>query len=272
MSGPTASGFDTLAPDYDDDFGTNPIGVWMRKRIWERLDARFPVNSNLLEVGCGTGIDLVHLAGRGHRVTAIDISEGMADTAREKAVAAGLGHLVTVHCGDLSGGELPDELAASAPFDGLLSNFGALNCVAVLSMLPPVLQRLLKPGAPALICLMTRPCPWESAWFLLHGRPREAFRRHRRNGVDVMLGEHAVRTYYDSVGGYRRTFSPCFDVRRCTGLGVLVPPPYLQGLARRFPRLFRLSTGVETLVATCPPFSWCGDHTLFEMTARENRR
>jgi hypothetical protein len=63
--------------------------------------------------------------------------------------------------------------------------------------------------------------------------------------------------------------APWFATDRCTGLGVIVPPPYLEGLARRFPRLFRLSTGTESRLADRPPFAWWGDHTLFEMTTRE---
>ncbi len=266
---PTASGFDTLAPGYDDDFGANPVGHWMRQRTWERMDARFAPGSHILEIGCGTGIDLVRLAGQGHRVTAVDISPAMADEAREKAASLGLHTRVTVLCADLTTGPLPDQLIQAAPFDGLLSNFGALNCVADLPALVSRLHPLVRPGTPFLACLMTRPCPWETTWFLLHVQPGEAFRRHRRGGVDVQLGDHAVRTWYHSAGGYGRLFSTHFRVDRLLGLGVLVPPPYLQGLARRWPRLFGLATRAETRLAHCRPFSLAGDHTLLEMTAME---
>ena len=33
-SSPTARGFDALAPDYDEAFGANPVGHWMRQRTW----------------------------------------------------------------------------------------------------------------------------------------------------------------------------------------------------------------------------------------------
>lgn len=271
-SRPTADGFDTLAPEYDDDFGSNPVGRWMRQRTWERMDARFSAGSRILEVGCGTGIDLVRLAGRGHRVTAIDISPAMASAARAKAASAGVDQLVTVLCGDLSSDPVPDLLKDQAPFDGLLSNFGALNCVENLPGLTRRLHGLLRPGAPFLACLMTRPCPWEIAWFLLRLKPGEAFRRSRRHGVDVRLGAHDVRTYYQSAGGYGRQFSNFFRVDRFLGLGVLVPPPYLQGLAHRFPRLFKLATRAEAALAHHRPFSLAGDHTMIEMTRKEGVR
>ncbi len=269
---PTAGGFDALAPEYDTDFGANPIGRWMRQRTWVRMDARFAPGSQILEVGCGTGIDLVRLAGQGHRVTAVDISPAMSAAAREKAAVLNLDSRVTVLCGDLSTGDLPEEVTAGAPFDALLSNFGALNCVADLPGLLRRMHGLLKPGAPFLACLMTRPCPWETAWFLLRLQPGEAFRRYRRGGVDVQLGDHAVRIWYDSARGYRRLFSRHFKVDHCLGLGVLVPPPYLEGLARRFQRLFRLAARTETVLANRRPFSLAGDHTLFEMTAKEGHR
>jgi SAM-dependent methyltransferase len=269
---PTAGGFDALAPGYDSDFGSNPIGRWMRQRTWQRMDARFAPGSHILEFGCGTGIDLVRLAGQGHHVTAVDISPAMADVARQKAAALHLQPWATVLCGDLSSGDLPAEVTAGAPFDGLLSNFGALNCVEDLPVLLRRLHGLLKPGAPFLACLMTRPCPWETAWYLLRLQPGEAFRRYRRGGVDVRLGEYAVRTGYQSAGGYAGQFSHFFLLDHRLALGVVVPPPYLEGLAGRYPRLFRLACRIEARLAHCRPFSLAGDHTLFEMTAKGGRR
>lgn len=266
----TADGFDSQAPGYDADFGSNPIGHWMRQRTWQRMDARFTPRSRILEIGCGTGIDMVRLAHRGHRVTAVDISPAMAAEAREKAAAQKLQSRVTVICCDLSSDPLPEEVTRNAPFDGLLSNFGALNCVEDLSGLLRRMHRLVKPGSPFLACLMTRPCLWEAAWFLLRLRPGEAFRRYRRGGVDVQLGENPVRTHYRSAGGYGRLFTECFRVDRFLALGVVVPPPYLRGLADRYQRMFNLATRTEMLLAHHRPFSLAGDHTLFEMTGKES--
>ncbi len=270
-SSPTARGFDALAPNYDEAFGANPVGQWMRQRTWQRMDCSFTPGSHILEVGCGTGIDLVRLASRGHRVTAIDISPAMASTARTKAAEAGLLSRVEVLCGDLSSGPVPELLARQAPYEGLLSNFGALNCVEDLARLAGRLHGLLKPGAPFIACLMTRPCPWEVAWFLLTLRPGKAFRRHLHNGIDVFIDNNAVRTFYDSADGYARVFSDHFEVNRSMALGVTVPPPYLEMLARRMPWFFRLTTATENRLAHIRPFSRAGDHTLIEMTAREHK-
>src|SRR5690606_1446995 len=119
--------FDALAPTYDADFGAGDIGGRLRRAVWRRVDAAFPRDCRVLDLGCGTGEDAVHLAGGGRRVVAIDASPAMVAQARAKAIARGVADRVDVR-------ELPierlDDLAEPAPFDAVLSNFGALNCVA----------------------------------------------------------------------------------------------------------------------------------------------
>jgi len=264
----TARGFDSLAPDYDEDFGDNPVGHWMRERTWQRMDACFAPSSRILEVGCGTGIDMARLAGQGHRLTAVDISPAMVEASRAKATALGCEHPPELLCADLSRGSLPEAVSGAVPFDGLLSNFGALNCVCDLPALVERLHGLLRPGAPFLACVMTRPCPWEQFYYLLRLKPAVAFRRHRRDGVVAVIDGHGVHTYYESAAGYTRIFSQHFRVERRTALGLLVPPPYLHGLAERWPKLFRLAARAESLLAHRWPFQLVGDHVLFEMTAR----
>jgi SAM-dependent methyltransferase len=231
------------------------------------MDACFASGSRILEVGCGTGIDMVRLARRGHRVTAVDISPDMVKTSRLKAEVLEPARRPVVVCADLTSGPMSEELSRDAPFDGLLSNFGALNCIRDLSSLAGRLRGLVRPGAPFLACVMTRPCPWEQAYYLLRLKPGVAFRRHHREGVVALLGGHRVQTYYESAGGYARLFSPHFQVERRTALGLLVPPPYLHGFAERWPLLFRLAARTEILLAHHWPFLLAGDHILFEMTA-----
>lgn len=47
-----------------------------------------PVGSRILDMGCGTGRHAVELAGRGYRVTGVDIAAGMLNEARKAARAA----------------------------------------------------------------------------------------------------------------------------------------------------------------------------------------
>jgi SAM-dependent methyltransferase len=91
-----ASPFDELASGYDDTFTRGAIGALLRRPLWRRLDAAFAPGSRVLELGCGTGEDAVHLGRRGVRVLATDASPGMVAAARRKVAAAGLAERVEV--------------------------------------------------------------------------------------------------------------------------------------------------------------------------------
>ena len=66
------------------------------------------------------------------------------------------------------------SLRTDGPFDGALSNFGAVNCVSDVGKLARDLARLLKPGASLLLCVIGPSCAWETAWYLLHGKPAQS--------------------------------------------------------------------------------------------------
>ncbi|MGQ9489602.1 MAG: class I SAM-dependent methyltransferase [Anaerolineae bacterium] len=64
----------------------------------------------VLELGCGTGRVLIHLARAGYRVTGVDMSLAMLEIARAKAEAAGLLNRVTLIAGDYG------EVALGGPY------------------------------------------------------------------------------------------------------------------------------------------------------------
>ena len=45
--------FDAVAEDYDREFTHTLLGRELRARVWQRLAARFPVGSRVLELNCG---------------------------------------------------------------------------------------------------------------------------------------------------------------------------------------------------------------------------
>ena len=83
--GSTLSPFESLAASYDDTFTRTRIGAAMRRAVWRRLDATFAAPARVLELGCGTGEDAIHLAGRGVRVVAADRERAMLDAVETKA-------------------------------------------------------------------------------------------------------------------------------------------------------------------------------------------
>jgi len=251
--------FDALAADYDSDFTATPLGVLLRQAVHRRLDARFPPGSHVLELACGTGEDAVHLGRRGVRVLATDASPIMIERARAKIAAADLA--ATVEARPLA---IEDLSVLSGPFDGAFSNFGGLNCVADLGKTARVLADLLKPGAPALLCVMGPLVPWEWAGFLLRGKPREAFRRLRRGGVDW----RGITVQYPRIGELRRTFAPAFDTVRVSAVGALLPPTEWEAWAERHPWLLAALARWERRLEAVPPLPWLADHYLLELTRR----
>jgi SAM-dependent methyltransferase len=255
--------FDSLALDYDAGFTRSMLGRMLRDAVWQCLDRAFAPGDRVLELNCGTGEDAVHLAGRGVHVIATDAAPAMVQATRVKAAAAG-------HAGRVDArpvaierlGELAEEFPGT--LDGTFSNFGGLNCVADPAAVAPRLAAVLRPGAAAVLCLMGPLVPWEWAWFLARGDARSAFRRLGRGGV-VWRG---VTVRYPSIRATQRAFAPQFVARRVAALGVLVPPTYAEGWARRHPRLVARLDRWERRIAHWPGVPWLGDHYLLELERR----
>jgi SAM-dependent methyltransferase len=254
------SAFDDLAAGYDADFTASAIGTLMRAAVWRRLDACFAAGDRVLELNCGTGEDAVHLARRGVRVLATDASAAMLARARDKAAAAGVAGAVELRRLAI------EDLAAlgEPPFDGALSNFGGLNCVADLRAAAAGLAGCLRPGAVAALCVMGPLVPWEWAWYLGHGQPARAWRRLRPGGAHW----RGMTIRYPTVGAVRRALAPAFRLRRAAAIGALLPPTYAEGWARRHPAWLARLARWERRVETWPPLPWLADHFLLELERR----
>jgi ubiquinone/menaquinone biosynthesis C-methylase UbiE len=252
--------FDVVAGTYDDKFSSSAIGRAQRRSIWREMDRTFKEGQRILEINCGTGIDALHLAGRGVAVMACDSAPGMIAVARQRLDATSNRSPVDFRC-------LPTEqialLQREGPYDGILSNFSGLNCVTDLKSVARDLARLVKPGGKAIVCLFGRFCLWETSWYLAHGKFRKAFRRFRRKGIEATLAPGSTVTVrYVSVGELRRTFSPYFRLENWSGVGVAVPPSYLETLAVRFPRLFHLAAKIDPQLGACPGIRSLSDHVV----------
>ena len=76
-----------------------------------------------------------------------------------------------------------------------------------------------------------------------------------------------------AVGAVERVFRPHFRARRRLGLPWLLPPQYLDGLARRAPGLFRRLARWDRRLAHHWPCYALGDHFLLEFVrTRDDRR
>lgn len=261
-----AAAFDGLAAGYDADFSHSALGGLLRQAVWRRLEAAFDAGDRVLELGCGTGEDALHLARRGVRVLATDASPAMLAITRRKADEAGLAERVATRRLAI------EELGAAAwvetelgpPFDGAWSSFGALNCVADLPAAGRALAGLLRPGAPLLVSVMGPLVPWEWAWYLGRLEPGRAFRRLAPGGVRW----RGLTVRYPSIRALDRALAPAFRRRRVSALGALLPPTYAEGWAARHPRLIARLARWERRLEGFPPLPWLADHYLLELERR----
>jgi SAM-dependent methyltransferase len=239
------------------------------------LESAFAAGSRVLEIGCGTGVEAIHLARYGVQVVATDAAPGMIEAVRSKLAPGGEAQVVSgsVEPVVLAAAELA-ELAVNATtsqFDGAYSSFGPLNCEPDLQQVLDDLAQLVRPGGRVVISLLTRYCLWETVWYLLHGDAAAAFRRwdgHAHATVRDRWREVRVPVYYWSTSEVRAKVKKHFLIERQMALPWLLPPQYLDGLARRFPRVFRAMARVDRRLASMWPFFSLGDHYLVVLVRR----
>jgi ubiquinone/menaquinone biosynthesis C-methylase UbiE len=235
--------FDQIASQYDLLWSHTAIGEAQRRAVWNHIDPLFPPGTRILDLGCGTGIDACHLMARGVDVHAIDSAPEMVKIARFRRISA--------HCC-----RIEDFEAETNSFDGVLSNFGALNCITSLSRLNETLARAVLPGGHLALCFLGRICIWEIVYYAARGGFRKAFRRipgHASSSLGVSVAYPSQRTIESAL-------SPDFQLLRRSGIGFFVPPSYVSGLTQW--ELDRLRA-IDRKLAHRPLVRALCDHSLY---------
>jgi hypothetical protein len=227
----TIASFDSLASRYDDLFSRSRIGP-QRGAVWAVLADIFQPGYAILAVNCRMQ-DALFLA-------LLDVSVVRHDSAK---------------------GMIHADPRQDAMFDGALANFSGLSSVVDWNQAACELASLVNGGAPVVVCVSSRFCLWETLWFVLHGKFRKAFRRSY--GVaTVRRGDGAVKIRYPTSRKLRMAFSPSFIMRSCTGIGVAVPPSYLEPIFLKYPRVTRFLRLIENAICHVPLLRRMGDHIL----------
>lgn len=251
--------WDIAAQTYEKAFVETLTGRLWRSAVWSELDRVFRPGSRVLEMNCGTGVDAIHLAKRGVAVCACDISSAMIERARANASAAGLERLL--HFRVLATEDL-DRIPVDERFAGAFSNFSGLNCVRDLSSVSQTLAARLSPGSVVLLCMLGPSMKWERFWRIV---------QHRVGNVDERRPEsRSFQVTRYSCREVEAAFQPWFDLRSRKGIGIFVPPSFLDKTAARFPKVISMLGAMDRIVAKRPFFRDHGGCVLleFERTAR----
>jgi len=248
-----ASGcFDLLAAEYDRTWTFSNIGVAQRAAVWRRIGARFRPGDRILDLGCGTGEDAARLARLGAEVTAIDASPEMVRIARERGVNAQLFRI-------------EDLATLDGRFDAVISNFGALNCIADLSILREPLARLVRPSGFVALCVMSRFCLLESLSYM---RKLQFRRSARRWSGSTHVSRMSLDVFYPPVSRVARALHPHFQLIERSGIGLAVPPSYVSSVSAGSLQVRSL---IDQWWAHLPLLRSLADHQLL-VFVRESRR
>jgi ubiquinone/menaquinone biosynthesis C-methylase UbiE len=258
--------FDRIAETYDATFTNSAIGSAQRRSVWKEIVRNFTAGQRILEINCGTGVDALNLAMRGVHVIACDSAPQMIAVAKLRADHAATPATVEFR---VLANEQIGMLRNEGPFDGVLSNFSGLNCVADPSFLAYELAQLVRKRSRLVLCLFGCFCIWETVWYLTQGNLRKAVRRVRQGAGPAVLSVRSETTvWYHTVRHMKKTFHPYFRLVGWKGVGVTVPPSYLEFLAAGFPHLFHIASRIDPWLGGCPGFRAMADHMvlMFERT------
>ncbi|GAB5491520.1 MAG: class I SAM-dependent methyltransferase [Phototrophicaceae bacterium] len=245
------SAFDPLAPSYDADFTHQALGQILRDTIHQRLLANFSVGEHILEMGCGTGEDALFLAQQGRTITATDASDAMLAIAEEKTKKQ---KNITVKSLNLA--NLPDW--DTQKFDGVFSNFGALNCINDWQPLAQWLSQHTKSGAKVGLGIMAKYCAWEFIWHAGHWKWDIALRRLR--GDD--FGD--LHITYPTVKRITEDFAPYFKRITVKPLGLFLPTSALFDVVQKRPKLMKTLVNLEKHFENTSQLAQFADHYWIE--------
>jgi len=260
--------FDRLAPAYD-ALAAGEAFQLQRKQTHRLLSQWIRSGFRVLEIGCGTGADTEFLAGLGARVVACDPSEEMLSRTKRRLEIAGLGDRVGIlSCGLQELPQFLDALDHSEGFDAIVSNFGALNCAPSLAPLGVIGCRHLRAGGAVAIGLMGRSCLWETAYFIARG-DREKAARRRAATAELPVAGIDVPTFYHRTSDVGASLGEGFVRDSVIGIGVMVPPPYLEPRWRQVPAVLRrAAAGIDRIAGSWPLVNQLGDHTMSRWVKR----
>lgn len=257
-----AKAFGRQASVFDEQYISDSIIQYKRKRVRDHVLQYLKPNSTILELNAGTGEDAIFFAQNGHTVHATDISDPMQDKLKEKARMKGLQMRIGNEICSFT--EL-QSLSNRGPYDLIFSNFAGLNCTNNLSKVLYSFDSLLKPGGIVTLVVLPKFCLWEFL-FLFKGKFKTAFRRFAGDkGASAHIEGEFFKCWYYNPSFIRSHLKNSFDMISLEGLCALVPPSYLQGFAEKHPKIYRSLANKENKWKASWPWKVVGDYYIITL-------
>ena len=262
-----AAAFSKQAPLFDELYATDTIIQYKRKRVRDHVLPWLQPNSHILELNAGTGDDAIFFAQQAHTIHATDISVRMQGILKEKVKHHDLQNSVTY---ELCSYTDLENLSDRGPYDLLFSNFAGLNCT---NELPKVLQSfnsLLKAGGIVTLVILPKFCLWEFL-LLFKGKFKTAIRRFSGSqGAKAHIEGGFFRCWYYNPSFIRKHLKDSFDMIGLEGLCTIVPPSYLKGFDKKYPKIYRALVKKENNWKAKWPWKTIGDYYIITLRKKKN--
>lgn len=206
-------GRDELHDQWDREY-RSPQGAAFFQDVLDRIDPFLPPDPAevILDAGCGSGVNAVQMAQRGHTVRAVDFAEPVLEAARRNVAAAGVADRVTLGKEDLLALSFPD-----GAFHAVLC-WGVLMHIAEVETAISELARVVHPGGVLILSEIN-----------LGSLQRRTFR-----GLSRLLGRSPAPEIRTPAGMECWFETPAGTLlRRHTDMGWLIPAVESHGLRLR---------------------------------------
>jgi ubiquinone/menaquinone biosynthesis C-methylase UbiE len=247
--------YDEDASNFDSRYYKNPVLQRIRQDMREEVK-RFKF-SNVLEIGFGTGIDIVHFA-RTHpdvQFSGIDISGAMCSLAKEKVTEWNLKNV------DIKKGTVEDieSLFKEVQFDMIYVFFGALNTVDDINKTAKILNSLSSPGGIMVLSFVNKYYLAGVVLEVLKLRFRKAFSRLNPEWGGYSPSKYLPSSTY-SIKKIKKAFGDFLLIRK-KGYSIIYPAWYYKRLIRFLTNCLGILWKADKLLNKTP--LWClGEYSL----------
>jgi ubiquinone/menaquinone biosynthesis C-methylase UbiE len=252
-----ASYYNHDACTYDERYWGNPVIQQMRQSFREEVKRYSGIT--MLEIGCGTGLDLLHFS-KTHpdrKMYGIDVSSEMIRLSKERINMNNYGNIEIVQ----SSNEDIQNIFPDTKFDIIYVFFGALNTVENLQLAAEKVQNLLSPDGTIVLSVVNKWYILGMVIDLLRFRFKKAFARLK----PVWGGyspDHFLPSHCYSPGQVKKAFDKLY-VTKQKGYCIIHPAWYFTKINRKLgKRISGIFWKIDILLNKT--FLWrFGEYTLF---------